>query len=160
MLVLDPKLSGPLGLISEYSFLKEHGVEAIFLLQPGALVTDPAIKNIVYICRPKMVLMKYIAGTVSGLLGAGRTRRTLTRSGVENIHSQTRTKASDQKNYSVHFLPRRTTICERVLEEEGVYGEITCDELDIDLIPFEDDLLSLEMDTSFREFFLVTELRD
>ncbi len=29
-----------------------------------------------------------------------------------------------KKEYSLYFVPRRTMICERVLEEEGVYGGI------------------------------------
>lgn len=58
--MLDPKVSGPLGLISEYSLLKDHGVENIYHLQAGRL--DTPQRNIVYICRPKMILMKYIAG--------------------------------------------------------------------------------------------------
>ena len=53
------------------------------------------------------------------------------------------------------MVPRRTIICEKVLEEEGVYGEIQVGEYNLDLIPFDSDLLSLELDTSFREFYLV-----
>lgn len=30
-----------------------------------------------------------------------------------------------KKEYTLCFIPRRTMICERVLEEEGVYGGIT-----------------------------------
>ena len=59
-LVLDPNVSGPLGLVSEYSMLKEHGVENVYHLQGGRL--DTAQKNIIYICRPQMIYMKYIAG--------------------------------------------------------------------------------------------------
>lgn len=29
-----------------------------------------------------------------------------------------------KKEYAVYFVPRRTMICERVLEDEGVYGGI------------------------------------
>jgi hypothetical protein len=49
-LVLDPKLSGPLGLIAEVSLLKEHGVEKIYHLS-DRLDTD--CKNIVYLIRPR-----------------------------------------------------------------------------------------------------------
>lgn len=32
--------------------------------------------------------------------------------------------SKQKKEYSVYFVPRRTMICEKVLEEEGVYGGI------------------------------------
>jgi hypothetical protein len=42
------------------------------------------------------------------------------------------------------------------LTKIGVYGEITFAEYRLDLIPFDDDLLSLELETSYRDCFLVT----
>jgi len=50
----------------------------------------------------------------------------------------------------VFWLPRRTIACERVLQEEGVYGDVAAGELPIDFIPFDGDVLSLELDTAFR----------
>ena len=52
--------------------------------------------------------------------------------------------------FAVFWLPRRTIACERVLQEEGVYGDVAAGELPIDLIPFDADVLSLELDTAFR----------
>lgn len=52
-LVLDPKLSGPLGLIAEVALLKDHGVEKIYHLS-DRLDTD--CKNIVYLIRPRHVM--------------------------------------------------------------------------------------------------------
>jgi vacuolar protein sorting-associated protein 33A len=45
-------------------------------------------------------------------------------------------------------------IAERVLEEEGVYGDVTVGQFNLDLIPFDDDVLSLELDNCYRECFL------
>jgi hypothetical protein len=39
-------------------------------------------------------------------------------------------------------------VCERVLEEEGVLGEITLGDYPLDWVPFEDDLISMELDNS------------
>jgi hypothetical protein len=50
-LVLDQKLSAPLGLIAEVSVLKEHGVEKIYHLLPGKLATD--VDSLIYLIRPK-----------------------------------------------------------------------------------------------------------
>jgi len=128
-LVLDQKLAGPLSLIAEYSLLKEHGVEKVYILQSGKLDTE--LKNLIYICRPRMIYMKYIS---------------------DHIHQHK--KENLKKDYSVFFVPRRTIICEKILEEEGVYGEIQLGEYNLDLIPFDDDLLSLELEYSFRELYL------
>ncbi|KAI8827289.1 Sec1-like protein [Fimicolochytrium jonesii] len=128
-LVLDPSLSGPLSLIAEVSLLKEHGVDKIYHLSAEPFTTD--CTNLIYICRPKLEYARWIAA-----------------------HLQANNKTGKKISYSLFFVPRRTLLCERVLEEEGVYGEITLGEYHLDLIALEDDLLSLENGASFRELFL------
>ncbi|EXX62843.1 Vps33p [Rhizophagus irregularis DAOM 197198w] len=129
-LVLDPNISGPLSLIAGFSLLKEHGVEKVHYLQQGPLETE--LKSLIYICRPQLNYMKYIA---------------------EHIAHHQKDVVSNYE-YNLFFVPRRTMICERVLEEAGVFGEITIGEYHLDLIPFEDDLLSLELDNTFKELYL------
>ncbi|KAJ3151368.1 hypothetical protein HDU89_002207 [Geranomyces variabilis] len=124
--VLDPGLSGPLSLIAEFSLLKEHGVEKIYHLSEEQISTE--CTSLIYICRPKVLYMKWIAAHIQA--------------------------NAAKRSYSLFFVPRRTLICERVLEEEGVYGELTIGEYHLDLLPLEDDLLSLELDNSFRELYL------
>lgn len=51
-LVLDASLAGPLGLVTDVSLLKHHGVDKMFWLEPGALATNSP--NVVYLCRPKI----------------------------------------------------------------------------------------------------------
>ncbi|RIA91417.1 vacuolar protein sorting 33A [Glomus cerebriforme] len=131
-LVLDPNISGPLSLIAEFSLLKEHGVEKMHYLQSGPLETE--LKSLIYICRPQLHYMKYIAEHIG--------------------HHQKDNLSSSEYEYNLFFVPRRTMICERVLEEAGVFGEITIGEYHLDLIPFEDDLLSLELDNTFKELYL------
>ncbi|KAF9583068.1 hypothetical protein BGW38_010322 [Lunasporangiospora selenospora] len=109
----------------------DHGVEKIYHLQPGPLETD--CRNIIYICRPQLHYMKYIA---------------------EHIQTHTKTPQSGPYTYSLFFVPRRTALCEKVLEDEGVFGEITKGEYHLDLIPMEDDVLSLEWDSTFKELYL------
>ncbi|KAF8941229.1 hypothetical protein BGZ58_001033 [Dissophora ornata] len=128
-LVLDPGLSVPLGLIAEFALLQDHGVEKIYHLQSGPLDTD--FKNIVYICRPQINYMGYIAD-----------------------HIQAHTRDQRPYTYSLFFVPRRTALCEKVLEDRGVFGSITKREYHLDLIPLEDDLLSLEWDSTFKELYL------
>ena len=42
-----------------------------------------------------------------------------------------------------------------VLENEGVYGYVTLDEYQLDFIPLDNDVLSLEFPNFFSSFFLV-----
>jgi vacuolar protein sorting-associated protein 33A len=55
-LVLDPRLSGPLGLVFEVSLLRKNGVENIFILSPDGFTTE--CENIIFLCRPQVELMK------------------------------------------------------------------------------------------------------
>jgi hypothetical protein len=58
-LVLDPHFTGPLGLVAGVSMLKEHGVERIYHLSSAPLQADS--KNVLYLVRPKVEYMKWIA---------------------------------------------------------------------------------------------------
>lgn len=60
----------------------------------------------------------------------------------------------DNRLFTILFAPRSTMLCERALEEEGVYSQVRIVEYQIDLIPYDVDLLSLEMNDSFRDCFI------
>ncbi|KAI9142913.1 Sec1-like protein [Paraphysoderma sedebokerense] len=128
-LVLDPTLSAPISLITEFSLIKEHGVSKIYHLQPGPLPTD--CTALVYLCRPNVAFMDWI---------------------VEHIKSHA--QKSMKLEYAIFFVPRRTLLCERALEEKGVYNDVTIGEYHLDFLSLEPDLLSLELPSSFRELFL------
>ena len=46
-------------------------------------------------------------------------------------------------------------VCERLLEEEGVYGQVSLANLPLDLIPLDRDILSLELPDFFNSYFMV-----
>lgn len=52
------------------------------------------------------------------------------------------------------FSPQKFYACEMVLEEEGVYGDVSCDEWAFSLLPLDVDLLSMELPEFFRDYFL------
>ena len=58
------------------------------------------------------------------------------------------------QEYSLFFVPRRTLICEEILSHGGVYGALAIGQFDLDLIPIDDDVLSLELPLSFKQCFL------
>uniref|UniRef100_A0A803T3X2 VPS33B late endosome and lysosome associated n=1 Tax=Anolis carolinensis TaxID=28377 RepID=A0A803T3X2_ANOCA len=53
-------------------------------------------------------------------------------------------------------FPLQFYTCEMVLEEEGIYGDVTWDEWNFYLLPLDDDILSMELPEFFRDYFLVT----
>lgn len=52
------------------------------------------------------------------------------------------------------WVPRRSVACERLLEEEGVYGAALHGEFPLELVALEEDVVSLELDRAFRECVL------
>ena len=59
-LVLDHTISGVLSLVAEFPVVKERGVEKIYHLKPGPLVTE--LDTLIYITRADMKCMSWIAG--------------------------------------------------------------------------------------------------
>jgi len=51
-------------------------------------------------------------------------------------------------------VPRRTLLSDKVLEEAGVLGDTNVADLPLFFFPLEDDLLSLELNDSFRDLYL------
>ncbi|KAJ1341405.1 hypothetical protein BSLG_003983 [Batrachochytrium salamandrivorans] len=97
-LIIDPSVSGPLSLVAEFAVLKEHGVDKIFHLTASPLETD--CKSLVYITRPNPTHIKWIADQFK--------RSTSQRS---SLHES-------QPDFTIYFVPRRTLICDKVLEEQ------------------------------------------
>ncbi|EPS40563.1 hypothetical protein H072_5544 [Dactylellina haptotyla CBS 200.50] len=56
--------------------------------------------------------------------------------------------------HSLFFVPRRTPLCDRILEDEGVFGDVTINEYPLYFIPLEPDVLSLELDDAFEDLYL------
>ena len=121
-MVLDPALSGPLGLIAEVKEFREHGVDKIYHLLPEPLVTD--CETIVYFVRPLIRLMPQVAAQIREL-------------------KRQRPREAPAQHISIFFVPRRSLVCERVLQEEGVQ-QVPVHEFCMQLIPLDDDVLSLE----------------
>ncbi|WWD20164.1 hypothetical protein CI109_104640 [Kwoniella shandongensis] len=131
-LILEPALAGPLGLVTEVALLKHQAVDKMFWLEPGPLNVNT--RNVVWLCRPKMEFMRIIA---------------------EQIRAQQKNpSASGPLMYTILLVPRATELCRKVLEDQGVAGDVTISEFKLEFIPMEDDLLSLEMEDVARDVFL------
>ncbi|KAF8581753.1 Sec1-like protein [Ramaria rubella] len=128
-LVLDPSIAGPLGLVTEVSLLKHHGVDKMFWLEAGPL--SATTTNIVYLCRPLIKWIKIVADQIKR-------------------HTQT----SQKHTYTLFLVPRTSTLATRILEEEGVLGEVTVSSYNLQFIPLENDVISLEYDVAFKEIWV------
>ena len=62
----------------------------------------------------------------------------------------TRHRLGSKLEYSVFFMPRRSMVCEKVFQEEGIFADVTLAEYPLDFIPFDSDILSLELDTAYK----------
>ncbi|GIL47101.1 hypothetical protein Vafri_4014 [Volvox africanus] len=137
-LILDPAISGPLSLLDTAltDVLTEHGVVRLLYLEPGKRLDDPSyntteqrlsdVPTVMYLVRPSIANAQALAAQVKN-----------------------RPKSAHQ-TVAVFFVPRRTIACERILEEEGVLGDFAeIGEYCLDIVPYDDDVISLELDTAF-----------
>ena len=131
-LVLDPSLSGPLGLVAEVREFREHGVDKIYHLLPEPLQTECAA--VAYVVRPHLRLAEQVAAQIRAA-------------------EKARKRDDPPRQYTILFVPRRSMACEKVLADEGVHGLLSVQELPLPLFVLEEDVLSLEYPQSFRECF-------
>jgi hypothetical protein len=73
-----------------------------------------------------------------------------------NTHHKTRLQCESQSPHEFHifWVPRRTLLSDKVLEEAGVLGDTNVAELPLFFFPMENDVLSLELNDSFRDLYL------
>ncbi|CAN8015991.1 unnamed protein product [Ixodes persulcatus] len=128
-IVWDETLVGPFSLISEFVLLKEHNVTQMFHLAAKRPISTTA-QNIVYMVRPKLHLMDIIA---------------------EHALQEEKSRGGPKKEFHIFFVPRKSQPCIRKLQQHGVYGDIHIEEYALELFPVDSDVLSMEMEYSFRE---------
>ncbi|EIN14426.1 Sec1-like protein [Punctularia strigosozonata HHB-11173 SS5] len=129
-LILDPSMAGPLGLVTEVSLLKQHGVDKMYWLEQGPL-SSVSTTAIVYLCRPKIRHVKIIADQIKAHL-----------------------RGSQKYTYTLLLVPRVSVLVERILEEEGVLGEVSISSYNLQFIPLAEDVVSLELENAFKEIWV------
>lgn len=60
-------------------------------------------------------------------------------------------RAGLRSQFHVYFVPHRTVVCEQMLSDDGALQHIRVGEFRMGLIPFDTDLLSLEMEGVFKQ---------
>lgn len=75
---------------------------------------------------------------------------------MKNIANQVR-NLKDKSIY-LYYVPKQSFLCNQILRDEGVFDDITIREYYVDLIPIEEDILSMEAENYFRELYLENDI--
>lgn len=98
-------------------------------LRPGRF-PDIDVKSVIFIVRPNLKLMDYVA---------------------DNILSEDKKQKLVRKDFYLYFLPKRSLLCEKHLKLKGVYGSFQyIDEFKCPFFPIDNDLISMELDDVYR----------
>ncbi|KAI4256524.1 MAG: hypothetical protein L6R42_006172, partial [Xanthoria sp. 1 TBL-2021] len=130
-LVIEQSLAGPIGLFAKFSTLQDYGVDKVFFLENDNL--DTSQKNVVFLASGEK------ANQCIAI--AGQIKRLQQISSIEH-------------EVSVIWVPRRTLVCNKILEEAGVLGDISVEALPLHFIPLDQDVLTLAYDDPFADLYL------
>eukprot|EP00111_Clytia_hemisphaerica_P009973 TCONS_00029175-protein len=119
----------PLDQITGVKFLKTHGVQKIYTMQTGGF--EAGAEKRVFILKPFVNRMKLLAEYI-------------------NLDKMKGIKRKCQ----VIFTPTKLSTCDIILEQEGIYGDLTVEEFNLDLIRLDTDVVTMEMPLYFKQFFL------
>ncbi|XP_068617048.1 vacuolar protein sorting-associated protein 33B [Brachionichthys hirsutus] len=133
-LFIDADLMSPLDRIANVSTLKQHEVDKLYKVQHKPIVSTS--DQLFFLIRPRIQTVKWICDEVNADKVAGKFRR-----------------------YKIVFTPQKFYACEAVLEEQGIFGDVTTDEWAFYLLPLDDDIISLELPEFFRDNFLAGDQR-
>jgi len=118
-LVFDRSLSGPLGLVLEMSALHEQGVSKIYHL---GITSSPRGNHpsLLWVVRPDIDTTKILVSCIN--------------------------QCEPGVKHTVCYVPRRSLLCDQILNDDPVArnGIARITEFPLYLIPFDDDLLSME----------------
>ncbi|EEU46470.1 uncharacterized protein NECHADRAFT_68428 [Fusarium vanettenii 77-13-4] len=129
--VLDRSLVGPIGIIVKVAVLQEYGVDKFFILENDNV--DTSQRNVVFIARGE----------------CGRHAEAIAAQ-IKRVQRESQTA----HDFHIFWVPRRTLVSDKLLEEAGVLGDVNISELPLSFFPLEKDVLSLELDDSFRDLYL------
>lgn len=150
-LVLDRTLTGPIGLLVKFSLLKDHGIDKVYHLEPDAAQLVVNHDKVIYLLRPSQKNAEIITGSTASLFALSPSLTWL----VDHVKAKPAEPYLTQREIHVSFIPKRTSTCVHVLEKRGVLGDIILGDLPLLFLPLERDLLSLELESSFKELYFV-----
>uniref|UniRef100_A0A8C2ZAH8 VPS33B late endosome and lysosome associated n=1 Tax=Cyclopterus lumpus TaxID=8103 RepID=A0A8C2ZAH8_CYCLU len=137
-LFIEADLMSSLDRIANVSTLKQHEVDKLYKVEYRPVVSTS--DQLCFLIRPRIQTVKWICG--------------------ESINVANADKAVGRlRKYHIIFTPQKFFACEAVLEEQGIFGDVTTDEWSFYLLPLDDDVISLELPEFFRDNFLAGDQR-
>ncbi|XP_071345684.1 vacuolar protein sorting-associated protein 33B [Trachinotus anak] len=133
-LFIEADLMSPLDRIANVSTLKQHEVDKLYKVEYKPVISTS--DQLCFLIRPRIQTVKWICDVANADKAAGKFRR-----------------------YKIIFTPQKFYACEAVLEEQGLFGDVTTDEWAFYLLPLDDDIISLELPEFFRDNFLAGDQR-
>ncbi|KAM6981300.1 vacuolar protein sorting-associated protein 33B [Aplochiton taeniatus] len=128
-LFIEADLMSPLDRIANVTTLKQHEVDKLYKVEYKPIVSTS--DQLCFLIRPRIRTVKWICDIVNADKTAGKCRR-----------------------YKIVFTPQKFYACETLLEEQGIFGDVTTDEWAFYLLPLDDDIISLELPEFFRDTFV------
>lgn len=138
-LILDAQLVGRLNhiLVEGPRVLRENGVSSFRELRGDTIVEQgDDIEHYVYLCRAHAAHMYTIAKQIKAALRA----RFIAEDAV-----------GDRKRFHMLMVPRKTYACSMFLEDLQVDAYVSVSDFHLDLVAFDKDVLSLEVDSCYRD---------
>uniref|UniRef100_A0A668ASH0 VPS33B late endosome and lysosome associated n=1 Tax=Myripristis murdjan TaxID=586833 RepID=A0A668ASH0_9TELE len=130
-LFIEADLMSPLDRIANVSTLKQHEVDKLYKVEYKPVVSTS--DQLCFLIRPRIQTVKWVCDVVNADKAAGKFKR-----------------------YKIIFTPQKFYACETVLEEQGIFGDVSTDEWAFYLLPLDEDIINLELPEFFRDNFLVT----
>ena len=94
--------------------------------------------NVIFIIRPDLSSIKRTVSHIKSCLSIPDS-----------------TNASTKRLMHVYLVPRKSLVSQHVFETEGVLGDIVLGEFRFDLMPLDKDVVSLELQGTFKELYMV-----
>uniref|UniRef100_A0A665WRY0 VPS33B late endosome and lysosome associated n=1 Tax=Echeneis naucrates TaxID=173247 RepID=A0A665WRY0_ECHNA len=116
-----------------YLLEQQHEVDKLYKVEYKPIISTS--DQVCFLIRPRIQTVKWIY-VANADKAAGKFRR-----------------------YKIIFTPQKFYACEAVLEEQGLFGDVTTDEWAFYLLPLDDDIISLELPEFFRDNFLAGDQR-
>uniref|UniRef100_A0A674ETH9 VPS33B late endosome and lysosome associated n=1 Tax=Salmo trutta TaxID=8032 RepID=A0A674ETH9_SALTR len=133
-LFIEADLMSPLDRIANVTTLKQHDVDKLYKVEYKPIVSTSDQNELLTVRGCFLYLLTNwfpFPDVVNADKAFGRYRR-----------------------YKIIFSPQKFYACENLLEEQGIFGDVTTDEWSFYLLPLDDDIISLELPEFFRDNFL------